>query len=206
MATSDKSTLDPQQQQIGAVYAKSLLAAARDSGALDEVVNQLVSLGQDVLSQQPRLLDLMTSNRVSQADKYKMLDRIFQSQAHPVLLNFLKVVSRKGRFDCLPAIAHQAQRLYHEEIGVVQTLVTSASELDDSTRDQIAGKLESILGKKVDLSVSVDPSLLGGLKIRVGDTVFDGSLQTQLERVRAAAFEKSAEQIRSQFDRFAEAG
>lgn len=206
MATSKKRSFDPQQQQIGAVYAKSLLAAARESGNIEEVVTQLDALGDEILEKQPRFLELMSSTRISSDEKTGMIDRIFRSQLSTTLVNFLKVISRKGRFDCLPAIVHEARRLYNEEAGVVEALVTSAEPLDSDLQNQIASKLESALGKKVNLTMAVDPAMLGGLRIRVGDTVFDGSLKSQLERVRKTAYEKSAEQIRAQFDRFAEVG
>lgn len=205
MTTSAKKSLDPQQQQIGAVYAKSLLAAARESGDLERVVEELESFGTEVLVQQPRFLEVMESTRIGQNEKLQLIDRVFQNNASPTLVNFLKVISRKGRFECIGAIVHEVRRLYNEEIGIVEAQVTAASELEESVQQQIAEKLATILGKKVNLSLSVDPSMLGGLKIRVGDKVFDGSVQSQLERVRRTTFEKSAETIRAQFDRFAQA-
>lgn len=204
MAASKKS-LDPQEQQIGSVYAKSLLAAAKSSGDLEEVVDQLLTFGEEVLAKQPKFIELMNSSRLSGAEKLQLIDRVLQSKASPTLVNFLKVVSQKGRFDCLNAIVSETRRLYNEETGVVEVLVSSATELDESLRGQIVSKLESVLGKKVSLDASVAPEMLGGLKIRVGDTVFDGSLLSQLDRVRKSTYEKSAEQIRAQFDRFAAA-
>ncbi len=195
--------LHPQQQQIGAVYAKSILFAAKANNELEEVVAELDSLGEDVLQKQPRLIGVLGSTRVSFAEKSAFIDRIFSGRSTTSLVNFLKVVCRHGRFDCIQAIVSETRRLYNDEIGVVDVSITSSSELESASVDRIVEKLEAAIGKKVNLTALIDEQLLGGLQIRVGDTVFDGSIQAQLERVRKSTVQNSVEKIRAQFDRFA---
>lgn len=195
--------LHPQQQQIGAVYAKSILFAAKGSNELEEVVAELDSLGEDVLLKQPKLTDVLGSTRVSFSEKSALIDKVFSGRSTKSLVNFLKVICQHGRFDCIQAIVSETRRLYNDEIGVVDVLITSASDLDSTAIERIVEKLESVIKKKVNLTTLVDSQLLGGLQIRVGDTVFDGSLQAQLERIRRATVQNSVEKIRAQFDRFA---
>ena len=107
----------------------------------------------------------------------------------PLFLNFLKVVARHGRLDCLRQIRNSAKRQYSELLGRVAVTVKSATPLSVSLRRQIEQRLVAVLGKQVDLQCIVDPVLLGGLQVRVGDTVFDGSLDSRLDRMHAETLE-----------------
>jgi F-type H+-transporting ATPase subunit delta len=90
-----------------------------------------------------------------------------------------------------------------EMSGRVQAVLTSASEIDESVKNNISDKLSKLLGKTVSLTSVVDPEILGGIVVRVGDTVYDGSVVSQLAQVRVKAVKKAADAIRAQLDRFA---
>ncbi len=109
----------------------------------------------------------------------------FASQMTPLFLNFLKVVARHGRLDCLRQIRTSANRQYSELLGRVEVTVKTATPLSGPLRGQIEQRLVAALGKPVDLQCTVDPELLGGLQVRVGDTVFDGSLDNRLDKMQA---------------------
>jgi F-type H+-transporting ATPase subunit delta len=92
--------------------------------------------------------------------------------------------------------------LFNRVSGIVPVTIISAVELPTDVESRVTDNLSRVLGGKIQLSKSVQPELLGGIQIRVGDTVFDGSVQGRLERVRRTAFERAAERIRAEFDRF----
>jgi F-type H+-transporting ATPase subunit delta len=115
----------------------------------------------------------------------------------------LKVVGSKGRFDCLGAIAASARAMQDELSGRVQAVLTSASEVDQEVQDKIAQQLSTALGKTVNLQSSVDPDIIGGMVVRIGDTVYDGSVMNQLAQIRTKAIKQVSDAIREKIDRFA---
>lgn len=203
---SASATFDPQVQQISTVYARGFLQAAnqelRDQAAVADVVEELEQLATTVFATQPALVDRLSSSRTSLADKVGLLRKILGTRVSAVVLRFLGVVCQHGRFDLIRPIADRAAELFGESTGVVPVTIISAVELPADVESRVTENLSRALGKKIELSKTVDPQLLGGLQVRVADTVFDGSVQGRLERVRRNAFERAAERIRAEFDRF----
>jgi F-type H+-transporting ATPase subunit delta len=118
-------------------------------------------------------------------------------------LNFLKVVSRHGRLDCLKAVNRAAHEMYNEMRNRVAVFVRTAAPVTPELLEQIAQRLRTALKRDVEMHASVDPSLIGGLVVRVGDTVYDGSVTNRLRRLRDETVERTAQQIRQALDRFA---
>jgi F-type H+-transporting ATPase subunit delta len=131
-----------------------------------------------------------------------MLDQAFAGQMNPLLLNFLKVVAQHERLDCLYEIRKAAVSLYNELQGQVEVEVRTAEPLSADLLSQVAQQLTVSLGKHVDLQTQVDPNLMGGMVVRVGDTVYDGSLLNRLEQMRARTLESTTEKIRDSLERF----
>jgi F-type H+-transporting ATPase subunit delta len=204
MADASKSTtIDPRRQQIGAVYAKALLGAAEKAGQTDAVAEELQSLVTDVLDKLPQLQAALASPRIGHEEKVTLIDRAFAGRMSDVLLNFLKVLSRHGRLDCLGAIAEAAQKQLNELKGRVEVWVTTAAPLSNPLREQIVTRLSALLGQEVVLKTKLDPEMLGGLVVRIGDTVFDGSVSARLVQMRQAAVEKTAARFRQSLEKFA---
>ena len=198
-----ETVFDTTQQHLGAVYARALLGATENAGNTDAVLEELESLVDEVLSRVPQLEGTLTSPRVPTEAKHSILDRAFEGRLSRDLLIFLKVVARRGRFDCLRAIAHAFREQFNELRGRVKVQVRSASELDQGARDLVTDRLRGALGREVDLQLDVDPELIAGLVVRVGDTVYDGSVANRLLALREDIFARATEKIRGQLDRFA---
>jgi len=204
MAEAEHSTVfDTGQQQLGAIYAKALLGATESAGSTDDVVEQFQSLANDVLVQLPKLADVLASPRIAHEEKEKILDQAFVGKMDGTLLRFLKVVSRHGRLDCIQAISAQLRSQYNDLRGIVEVVVQTATSLEPSLLDLIQQRLESSLGKKVKLRTETDESLIGGIVVRDGDTVYDGSVANQLARLESDAVGKIVQTLREQSDRFA---
>ena len=193
---------DTERQYIGTVYAKGLLGAAEKANQVTQVVDELESIVVDVLPQLPKLKLLLESPRVPMEVKEKVLNQSF-SAGSSVLLTFLKVVCRHGRFDCLRVISRTAIALLHEQTGVVEVRVTTAESVPESMHEELKTKLGQILEKQVVIRTETDADILGGLVVRVGDTVFDGSVANQLSQIRRTAVDQAMQQIRQSLDRFA---
>jgi len=201
--TKHETVFDTGQQYLGSVYAKALLAAGEKAGETDAVLEGLQSLVDDVLEQAPGLEATLISPRVPLEAKENMLQTAFGGKTAPTLLTFLKVLCRRGRFDCLRAILRATRKQYNELRGRVEVQLTSADPLSASELESTTNQLRSALGRDVDVQLNVVPDLIGGLVIRVGDTVYDGSLANRLRRMRNDMVAQSTQQIRGELDRFA---
>lgn len=196
------TVFDTDQQQLGDVYAKALLAVGTDAGNVDMLVDQLESVA-EVVAGLPSFQAALESPRIEVAAKVQMVDKAFKGRVDPAMLNFLKVLAQKNRFSCLSVAAVSAGKLRDVAAGRVQAVLTTASAVEDSVRERVAERLSKVLGQKVGLTAEVDPTVIGGMVIRVGDTVYDGSVVNQLAQVRARAVESAANAIREKLDRFA---
>ncbi len=201
--TQHETVFDTGQQYLASVYAKALLAASEKAGETDAVLDDMQALVDDVLKQAVGFESTLVSPRVPLEAKERMLDKALQARVAPTLLKFLKVLCRRGRFDCLQAILRATRKQYNELRNRVEVLITSAEPLDAAELEATGNQLQAALGREVDLQVNVVPEVIGGLVVRVGDTVYDGSLANRLKQLRAELVTKSSHQIRSELDRFA---
>lgn len=198
----NNEVLDTGLQYLGTVYAKALLAVTEKTGKSEAVVQELESLVDDVLVRLPKLDAALSSPRVSLERKEALLDQAFSKSMSPQLLQFLKVVIRRGRFNCIRALRRSAQHLLNELRRRVEVHVTTAEPVDSATKDLIATTLQRALKRDIDLKLSVKPEVLGGILIRVGDTVYDGSLANQLARLRQDLISSASMRLRTNSERF----
>jgi F-type H+-transporting ATPase subunit delta len=190
------------QQRIGAIYAKALLAATERAGTSRPVVEELASLLRDVLDRFPALETALASPRIAKEKKIASLDRVFDERMSPELLTFLKVVAERGRLDCLRAIEREARRQFNEAEGRVEVRLTTAEPVNGDLEGQISRSLARALGGELDLEQTVDPRLIGGMLVRVGDMVYDASVANGLARLRRQALSKARENIQGELRRF----
>jgi F-type H+-transporting ATPase subunit delta len=204
MAKAEQETVfDTGRQYLGGVYAKALLGATEKAGNTDAVLGELDSVVDDVLPGLRNLEETLSSPRVPLEAKTGMLDRAFAGKMSSQLLNLLKVLCRNGRFDCIHAIHRAAGEQYNALRGRVEVLARSAEPLEGDTIELVRNQLQASLGRDVDLKVSVDPDLIGGIVLKIGDTVYDGSVVNRLASLRESLLTKTGQQIRDQVDRFA---
>jgi len=204
MAQSSTSAFgfDTGQAYLGGVYAKALLGVTEANGSTSAVLAEFDALFTDVFDKLPQFEATLASLRVPHEDKVQMLDRAFTGKMTSELLNFLKVVSRHGRMDCLRTIHRAALHIYDKIRGRVEVQIRSAVPLDQETLDRVRGRLAEMLKQDIVLKTKVDPEIVGGLVIRVGDTVYDASLTSRLEQMRAGAVDQTMQTIRQSLDRF----
>ncbi len=196
--TQHQTALDGDEQQVGALYAKALLGAA--GGKTDEIVSQLEAVVQECLNRFPALEQALGSPNIAQEEKEAMLDRIFGGKLDKLLLNFIKVLCRRGRAESLRAVQVTASMLRDEQLGRLHVQVTSALALDDAQRSAIRTQLKSAFGKDAMLEESIDAALLGGIVLRIGDKVYDGSVLGKMQQLRQSVLSGVQRSMRSNFD------
>jgi F-type H+-transporting ATPase subunit delta len=194
MSEADDKTTDDHQpdignERIGDVYARALLGAAQHANVAAAALNDLDAIIGELFANSPKLEAIVASPMVSPEEKLGLLDRLLAGRVTPVLLNFLKVVARRGRLDCLRAIGQRARFLYEEMQGQVRVQV-------------MAKNLAATLGRTPILETVVDPQLIGGAVLRIADTVYDGSVANQLQSFRQRLIDRSVHEIQSRRDSF----
>ena len=197
-----KTVFDTGRQYLGGVYAKALLGATEKAGNTDSVLAELDSVVDDVLPALRNLEETLASPRVPLEAKTGMLDRAFGGKMAVQLLNLLKVLCRNGRFDCIHAIRRAAHEQYNELRGRVEVLARSAEPLEAGLVEAVRNRLQVSLGCEIDLKVAIDPELIGGIVLKIGDTVYDGSVVNRLASLRESLLTKTGQQIRDQVGRF----
>lgn len=166
------------REELPLHYAQTLYEMA-----LEEWASWLKSV-QQALTENRALADFLASDEASPAEKYQRLQTVVPQGASEKFRRFLGFLLDKGHLPMLPDVTAAFERLMTR--GRVREVahVTSAVELSEEERERIAALIRRRFGADVDCEFHVDPSLLGGLHIRVGDTVIDGTLASQLERLR----------------------
>jgi F-type H+-transporting ATPase subunit delta len=132
----------------------------------------------------PRAMRFLSNPSVPAVSRNDVLERILGDDVKGAPRNLLALMVRRGRFEQLPAVIREFGRLYRQREGIVEATVTSAAALDEAEIGALRTRLETVTGKRIELSQAVDAQLLGGVQVRVGDQLIDGSVRGRLERLR----------------------
>ena len=169
-------------EEIASVYARSLFEVAQEQGKLDDVRDQLGDFA-DTLDSNQEMQVFFFSPYFSTQEKKEGLHRAV-SGAEAIFLNFLDLLVENHRMPVLFRIRREYDALWREQNKRLPVQVTSAVELDESTVRHIGERIEQQTGRKVELSSEVDPDILGGIVVRVGNSILDASIRNRLEQLR----------------------
>jgi F-type H+-transporting ATPase subunit delta len=161
-------------------YAKALFAVGKENDAY-EAYNEILQGVAGLYKSIPEVADALTNPLYPIDVRGKVMEGLIKSiGVDKVSANFLNLLVEKKRAGILPDIAEEFQIMVDDEKNISHGSVISAVELSDTLQAKVQAALEKLTGKKVELSTSVDPSLIGGIIAKVGDLVLDGSIKTQL--------------------------
>ena len=166
-------------------YARALFALARETNTLTELRSEVDAVAALLQSEKALREALMTPLHPASERQAVVKAVAERGGLSPVILHFLLFLIDQRRLVDFDAIRDEFERLANEASGLVTADVVSASPLDERRQDRLRRALSDRTGHEVRLEIRVDPSLIGGAIATVGDTVFDGSIRTQLERLRA---------------------
>ncbi|NQU26310.1 MAG: ATP synthase F1 subunit delta [Candidatus Nealsonbacteria bacterium] len=189
-------------EHVADVYAEALLGATEHAGQTDAVLAEFDELIQGVFARFPRLEAVLTSALVSDDEKVGIIDRLLAGRASPLVVNFLKVVADHGRLDLLRVIHRQAGLRRDKLRGRIHVELVTATEIDDALAQRIAARLRKALDGEPVIRRVTDPGLIAGAIVRIGDTVYDGSVANQLSNIRQQMIDRSVHEIQSRRDRF----
>ncbi|HST56363.1 MAG TPA: F0F1 ATP synthase subunit delta [Solirubrobacteraceae bacterium] len=169
-------------EELARVYGRALFDVAHEHAKLDELREQL---GQfvDALDQSHDLRVFFFSPYFSTKEKQDALARVLDG-ADEQFVNFLKLLIENHRMPVIFRVRKQYERLWEQENKLLPVQITSAIELDDSTTASLGERISQRTGRKVSLTALVDPDILGGIVIRVGNSILDASIRNRLEHLR----------------------
>jgi F-type H+-transporting ATPase subunit delta len=169
-------------EEIARVYSRSLFQVAKEHDKLDVVRDQLAEVA-DVIADQHDLQVFFFSPYFSTDEKVDGLGRALED-ADETVINFLELLIEKHRMPALFRIRREYEALWEKENRLLPVQVTSAIELDESTVRQIGDAIGEQTGRRIELTSSVDPDILGGIVLRVGNSILDASIRNRLEKLR----------------------
>ena len=169
-------------EDIAKVYSRSLFEVASEQDKLDEIHEELGEFA-DALEENRELQIFFFSPYFSTEEKKDGLKRAV-SDADETLVNFLELLIEKYRMPAIFRIRRQLDERWEEEHKLLRVQVTSAIELDDKVVEQIGERVEEQTDRRVQLDSRVDPDILGGIVLRVGNSILDASIRSRLDQLR----------------------
>lgn len=161
-------------------YAQAFFRMSQTKKVVDRVAEDLKTLTL-LYNTNKKLVEFLTYPERSPKEKYRFVETIINGKAENLTLRFMELLINKNRIGYLPEITESYQALKNSFQGIVKARVITAFPLNDRTQSTIREKLNRLTGKKVILDIEKNRSLLGGMTIQIGDTVFDGSIQQRLK-------------------------
>ena len=169
-------------EEIATVYARSLFEVAAEQDKLDLVREQLGEFA-DAVSENRELQIFLFSPYFSTEEKKDGLDRAL-TDVDPAVENFLKLLIEKHRMPVIFRIRSEYEQLWEEENKLLPVEITSAVELPEATVKQLGDRIAEQTGRRVELSSHVEPEILGGIVVQVGNSVLDASIRNRLQQLR----------------------
>ncbi|MBN3523929.1 F0F1 ATP synthase subunit delta [Paenibacillus apiarius] len=171
-------------QEIGIAkrYARALFELAEERKSISETEQQLKEAAQ-LVSGNEKLHVLLTSPNVVLADKIGVLDIALKEQVSDIVFNTLQLLIERGRINILHEVVDSYIRIAGEAIGLLDAYVTTAYPLNETEKQAVAAEFGQKLGKTIRIQNEVDASIIGGMLVRIGDRLYDGSLSGKLKRL-----------------------
>jgi len=163
-------------------YAEAAFEIAERDGSVDAWLAALAIAEERITS--PEAMRLLSNPAIPAASRVEVLLHLLGDDVRGAPRNLLALMVRRGRFEQLPAVSREFRRLHLRREGIVEATVTTASALGTADVEALRQRLETLTGKRVELQPLVDPELLGGVSVRIGDHLIDGSVRGRLERLR----------------------
>ena len=165
--------------KIASTYAQALFDAALESNVLEDIKNDF-NVIRSVMKEQPQFMEILTLPKLDKNDKKELIKTIFSKDASQILVNFLMVLIDKDRINLLTEIMTAYNELVNQHFGILEGTVYSAVALSEGQLTE----LTYAFTKKLNQKVEIDPSLLGGYKVNLGNVVYDNSIKLQLKNLK----------------------
>ena len=165
-------------------YALSLYEVAGDEKKEKTYLDELSAVC-EVFRREPDFLKMLLTPSIGLEDKQKVLRTVFEGRIEPFLLNFLMLITEKGRVGLIEHMYQAYKEQYYFENGIVEVRAITAKPMSEALTEKLKAKMSAVTGKQVVLETSVDESILGGIVVKLGNEQFDTSLRTRLSELAA---------------------
>jgi F-type H+-transporting ATPase subunit delta len=172
-------------------YAQALMAVAAEEKAVDAIGSDLTSIGKTLAASRELQL-LVESPVIREGKKIAIFKDLWASRVNPITISFIVLLAKHRREGILPAVVVEYLALKDEAQGTVEVQVQTAQPMSGDQEGALVTRLEAYTRKKIRMRKATDPAIRGGMVIRIGDTVLDGSVRRQLERLRERFLEGGA--------------
>ena len=169
-------------EEIAQVYSRSLFEVAKEHDKLDLIKEQLAAFA-DALEQNRELAIFFFSPYFSTEEKKRGLERALVD-ADPTLVNFLELLIEKHRMPAIFRIRRYYDGLWERENKILPVQISTATTLDDAIVQQIGDRIAKDTGQRIELTADVNPDILGGIVLRVGNSILDASIRNRLDNLR----------------------
>ncbi|MBX3353884.1 MAG: ATP synthase F1 subunit delta [Phycisphaeraceae bacterium] len=195
-----------QPDAVARLYAASLFEVAEAKGGQTNIENLGAQLGDivELARADARFAEFLSSKILAVKDRRASIKKMFEGKADPIIVNLMLVLNDKERLGHLGVIARAYDEIVQARFGRVEVDVITVHPVDDDQMESLKNKLQAKLGKEPVLHRYHDPSMIGGLKLRVGDQLYDASVQTRLRRLRERLSTQGAAAMKAQIGRLIE--
>jgi F-type H+-transporting ATPase subunit delta len=187
--------------RLAKVYAQAIVEAADKKGCRREVLEELGAIVHDVLPKVPKAAAVFASPKITIEQKEALVDRMAAGRLRPTTVHALKVLARHERLDVLADVVAAAQRLAESLEGRKQAAFTTAAPVDAAEQARLVAEVEKAVGATLSATFTVDPAIIGGLVVRIEDTIYDHSVATSLSRLGQRLKQRSNHEIQYGRDR-----
>lgn len=194
--------IESKPDAVAITYARALFDVVKGGG--QEAVERTFAELEAVLEEarQSKSFSEFLSSRIVDSDRRSLsIEKIFGGKFSQPVVNFLKVLNDKGRLHALPAVTEAFDSVAQQSFGRVEVDITTAVELSQGEKDALAARLQQKLGKAPVLHCTVNPALIGGMRIQIGDQLIDSSVSTRLGQIREAMNTRGSSIVRAAADR-----
>ena len=168
--------------QAGTVYGQGLYTLAMEEGLEGQILEELAVL-ETAFGENPEFLKLLASHNVPLQERLSLLDESFRGKVHTYVLNFLKLLTEKNHIRLFLECCKAYREQYNSDKGILEVQVFTALPLNDAQKVRLTDKLTALTGKRIALLCKVDPSVLGGVRLRYDGCQVDGTLQGRLDEM-----------------------
>ena len=165
------------------IYGKSLYDLALEEGCTESIMQEMTAVKQ-IFDENPDYITLLSEPSIRKAERIGLLNEAFGGELHPYHMNFLLVLLERGMLRGYGGCVKTFQRLYRQEKGIREAVVTSAVALSGEQKKALLSRLEEMSGSIVVLTERIDPSVLGGIRVDMDGQLFDGTVRGRLSDLR----------------------
>ena len=182
--------------KVAQTYAESLWDLAVEADVVDEVADELAQSVR-LIDDQPQLRAMFDSPAINADRRARSIKAIFEGKVSSLTYRFLQVANDKGRLDQLAGVQIAFDQRLKDERGEVDVDLYTAQPLSDAQKASVAAKVSASIGRQAVVTAHLDESMLGGLKLRIGDKLIDGSVATQLNKMKRKMISRGRERVRA---------